>query len=89
MKQTERFNHLIEFETELSFSRCEEIVANLDELFKFNHDELVERYDTEDKVYDIIMHCDWTPGLEKSIKEYLDNCCGLKGLYHIYRKLSN
>ena len=88
MTQTERFNTLIEFETELAFIRCEAIVAELDKLYNFDHDELVERYDTEDKAYDIIMHCNMDQDMRNSVKEYLDNH-GYKGLYHFYNRLAN
>ena len=88
MKQTERFNTLIEFEPELGLYRCEHIVDVLDERFGFDHDELVERYDHEDKVYDIIMHCQLDEEQRKSVKKYLDSN-GCEGLYHFYNRLAN
>lgn len=93
MKQTERFNTLIEFEPELGLYRCEDIVKELDEelsvyLNGFDHDKLVERYDSEDKTYDIIMHCQLDSCSIAMIRGYLD-ACGIKGLYHIYNRLAN
>lgn len=88
MKQTERFNTLIEFENEVGIIKGLNIVAELDKLYGFDHDELIERYDTENKVYDIIMHCNMDQDMRNSVKEYLDKH-GCKGLYHFYNRLAN
>lgn len=87
MKQTERFNTLIEF-IDTGLLAAEEIIKKLDEVHPFSHDEVIERYDTEDKVYDVIMHCNLSDDQRDLVKDYLDNN-GFKDNYYIYNRLSN
>lgn len=88
MKDNYRFNLLLEFESDRSFMSCEEIVKKMSEDIPFDHDELIERYDREDKAYDYIMHMQADPALETDIRNYLDSN-GFKDEYHIYRRLAN
>ena len=86
-QQTERFNTLIEF-IDTGLYAAEEIVKKLDETYGFDHDDVIERYDTENKVYDVIMHCNLSDDQRDLVKDYLDNN-GFKDNYYIYNRLSN
>lgn len=85
MKQIERFNTLIEF-VDTGLYAAEEIVKKLDETYSFDHDEVIERYDTEDKAYDVIMHCRLDEDERELVKGYLDNH-GFKDSYYLYDRL--
>lgn len=84
----ERFNHLIEFDTWVSVIASERIVKQMSEVISFDHTDVVERYDPEDKEFDITMRFRADDGLLKQITTYLDEH-NFKGCYTIFNRLSN
>ena len=85
---TERFNHLIEFNTERGLIACEDIISEMDDVITFDHDEVQDWYDREDRTHSICMHFKANDDLLDCIKCYLDSY-GFKDQYSIYNKFSN
>lgn len=81
------YNHLIEFNGNLSADKCEGILQQIAEKYGLCYDKVTEYYDTEDREYYIVVHIYADDEKLAMVKEILDKT-GFEDLYDIYHKIS-
>lgn len=82
------YNYLIEFDSELGLSACENVVSLLDVWMNFPHTDVEELYISEDREYIISMRFRVDSDELGLIRRLLDER-GFKDQYDIYQRLSN